>query len=85
MEKNPYDCSPNTRQLLRQAGLAEEDVQALVGLSLDDATRRADVLGLNIRVVAGDEADEVLTADLRYRRLNVSTAKGVVTRINGLG
>jgi hypothetical protein len=59
-------------------GPNEELLPEYVGLSLDDATERAEGQGFSVRVVGEDGECFAITMDLRDDRVNLELVDGVV-------
>lgn len=58
--------------------------ELVVGKQLDDAVKRADAAGFDVRVVRQDGAGLPKRADRRTDRINVATEAGVVVAVTGL-
>ena len=59
-------------------GAGEELLPEYVGLSVDDATERAEGQGFSVRVVGEDGECFAVTLDLRDDRVNLELVDGVV-------
>ena len=56
------------------------DLTALVGLTVEEARRRAEARGYQFRVLIEDGRSSYATADFRTDRVNVEVAAGKVVR-----
>ncbi len=56
------------------------DLTALVGLTVEEARRRAETHGYQFRVLIEDGESPFVTADYRIDRVNVEVAAGRVVR-----
>jgi hypothetical protein len=81
----PSVVIPARARKLSDAHHGAWDARAIIGLDLDDARRMAGRHGCQLRPVGGEDvdADAVLTADLRFNRINVDVTDGVVTALDG--
>jgi hypothetical protein len=61
------------------------DPAAVVGLTVDEATKVLAELGLTLRVVREDGVDLPVTADFSETRVNVAVETGTVTAVVSLG
>lgn len=64
--------------------MSEEEVEALVGLTVEEARRRVEAKGWRLRVLSEDGVGRPSTADLRDDRVNVAVSAGKVTQV-GVG
>lgn len=59
--------------------------EALVGLSLDEATKVAEENGWTVRISTLDGVGQALTMDLQFNRVNLSVTDGVVVGVDSVG
>ncbi|PYS91509.1 MAG: hypothetical protein DMF62_02540 [Acidobacteria bacterium] len=57
----------------------------ILGLTIEQATRKLQAEGLKLRVTFTDGAAVIVTRDVRPERVNVATIDGVVAEILGRG
>lgn len=82
MSNQPF---PDTDRVLKRIGMTRGDLDALTGVDLDEAQRRARSDGLVVRVVERDGEGLVITMEFVERRVNVAVRGDQVVRIVGLG
>jgi hypothetical protein len=61
-----------------------EAEELVVGRRLDEAVKRADEAGFDVRVVRQDGSGRPRRMDRRTNRINVATEAGVVVAVTGL-
>jgi len=78
----PIEPAPiDNMEMVDQAAATE----ALVGLTLEEASKAAEGLGWEVRVSTLDGEPQVVTMDLRTNRVNVAVVDGVVTAVDSVG
>ena len=83
----PVDSIPVDTAPLVDLNFVDESIagDALIGLSLDEATKVADEQGWTVRVSTLDGEGQILTMDLQTNRVNLSVAAGVVVGVDNVG